>query len=86
MSLEHAGQQAPGPPRSPWILIDDLTVEHAAAVLERLTDWLTAAQTSGAADCAHALSLGETSDTTTIASWTEALAARLRHRAEQGQL
>jgi hypothetical protein len=74
------------PPRSPWVLLDDLTVDQAADLLERLAAWLASPGTTATAICARALSLGETDDPAAIASWADALAARLRHRAEDSQL
>lgn len=73
--------------RSPWVLVEDGVVDHSAEVLERLTNWLlTGTDTAAITTCTRALSLGETDDPISIASWTDALAARLRHRAEQAQL
>ena len=74
------------PISSPWVLLDDLTLDQAATVLERLTSWLSGPDTTAAGRCAHALSLGETSDPASIASWTDTIAARLRHRAQDSQL
>jgi hypothetical protein len=72
---------------APWVLLDDLTVDQTAAVLERLTTWLSSSPDNAAAtSCAQALSLGETTDPHSIASWTDALAARLRQRAADSQL
>jgi len=75
-----------GPPPAPWVLVDDLTIDQAASLLERLTSWLTGPDTNAAARCARALSLGETDDPVSIASWTDALAARLRQRTTDSQL
>src|SRR6516225_7592819 len=44
------------PPSAPWVLVDDLTIDQAAGLLERLTSWLTGPDTSAAARCARALS------------------------------
>jgi len=77
--------ERPQPIPAPWVLIDDLTVEHTAALLERLTSWLTG-DTQATRRCARALSLGETDDPVTIASWADALAARLRRLAEDSEL
>lgn len=74
------------PPPAPWVLVDDLTIDQAAGLLERLTSWLTGPDTSAAARCARALSLGETDDPVSIASWADALAARLRQRTTDSQL
>jgi hypothetical protein len=76
--------ERPQPIPAPWVLIDDLTLEHTAALLERLTSWLTG--DTQATRCARALSLGETDDPVTIASWADALAARLRRLAENSEL
>jgi hypothetical protein len=75
-----------GPPPAPWVLVDDLTIDQAASLLERLTSWLAGTDTSTAARCARALSLGETDDPVSIASWADALAARLRQRTTDSQL
>jgi hypothetical protein len=75
------------PITSPWVLVDDLTVEQTAAVLQRLTRWLlTRPDAEAARDCSRAISLGETGDPATIASWTDALTARLCRLADQAQL
>jgi HAMP domain-containing protein len=74
-----------GPIPAPWVLVDDDTLDQAAALLERLTDWLTA-ETRSTSRCAQALSLGETDDPITIANWADALAARLRRRAKESQI
>jgi hypothetical protein len=74
------------PPAAPWVLVDDLTIDQAAGLLERLTSWLTGPDTGAAARCARALSLSETDDPVSVASWTDALAARLRQRTTDSQL
>jgi len=71
---------------APWVLIDDLTVDHTACLLQRLAAWLDSTDPNTAAHCTRALTLGETDDPATLASWADALTARLRHRAEQSQL
>jgi hypothetical protein len=71
---------------APWVLIDDLTIDQTACLLERLTAWLDSTGPNTTAHCTRALTLGETDDPVTLASWADALAARLRHRAEQSQL
>ena len=72
--------------RSPWVLVENGVVDHSADVLQRLTNWLlTGTDTTATTRCTRALSLGETDDPISIASWTDALATRLRHRAEQAQ-
>jgi hypothetical protein len=70
----------PGPlPLSPWVLVDDTTIEQTALLLERLVSWLATAAPSASSDCASALSLGEDDFPDTVATWADALAARLRH-------
>jgi hypothetical protein len=71
---------------APWVLIDDLTVGHTADLLERLVHWLSGPDTGPAANCTRSLTLGETNDPVTLASYADALAARLRRRAEESQL
>jgi len=71
---------------APWVLIDDLTLDQTARLLERLTAWLSDAEDEHVAGCVQALSLAETDDPISIASWADALAARLRHRAQESQL
>ena len=75
-----------GPLRSPWVLIDELTVEQTADILDRLTTWLSGPDTVATARCTYALSLGETSDPVSVASWTDALTAQLRRRADQARI
>jgi hypothetical protein len=70
---------------APWVVVDDDTLDQAVALLDRLTDWLTA-ETRATGTCAPALSLGETDDPITIAHWAEALATRLHHLAEESQI
>lgn len=78
--------QLPGSlPPSPWVLVDDTTIEATALLLERLVGWLATAEPSASSDCANALSLGEDDCPDTVATWADALAARLRHCA-QGDL
>jgi len=76
----------PQPIAAPWVLIDDLTVDQTACLLERLTSWLTGPDTEATSLCTQALSLGETNDPVTIASWADALSARLRHRAQESRI
>ena len=71
---------------APWVLIDDLTLDQTADLLQRLTGWLTGPDTAATSRCARALSLGDTDDPITIASWADALTARLRRLAEESQL
>jgi hypothetical protein len=77
-------EHAPIP--APWVLIDDHTVAQAADLIGRLTSWLQSADPAAAASCARALSLGEIDDPITIASWADAIAARLRHRADDSAI
>jgi hypothetical protein len=74
------------PISSPWMLVDDLTVDQAAVLLERLIHWLDGPDAEAASRCARALSLGESDDPETISSWADALAARLRRCAENSQI
>jgi hypothetical protein len=76
----------PEPIAAPWVLIDDLTVDQTASLLERLARWLTGPDTEATGLCTRALSLGETNDPVTIASWADALSARLRRRADESQI
>jgi len=41
-------------PPAPWVLVDDLTIDQATGLLERLTSWLTGPDTSAAVRCARA--------------------------------
>jgi hypothetical protein len=74
------------PIRAPWVLIDDVTVNQTASLLERLTLWLEDPDTTAVARCALALSIGETDDPITISRWADALAAQLRQRAEHSTI
>lgn len=67
---------------SPWVLVDDLTVDQIADLLERLVHWLDGPDLDAAACCAQALSRGETDDPETISTWADALAAHLRDQAD----
>ena len=71
---------------APWVLVDDLTINQTASLLERLAAWLEGPDTPAAAHCAQALSRGETHDPVSISGWAHALAARLRHRADEATL
>ena len=74
---------------APWVLLDDRTLDQTADLLERLTSWLTdpdTRDTEAASCCTRALTRGETDDPLTIASWADALGARLRRLAEESQL
>jgi hypothetical protein len=59
----------------PSVLLDDLTLDQTADLLERPTGWLTGHHTEATRRCARALSLSETDDPTCIAGWADALAA-----------
>lgn len=74
------------PLASPWVLVDDLTADQAADLLQRLTHWLAGPDTEAASRCARALSLGESDDPETISGWADALNGRLRHCTENSQL
>ena len=76
----------PEPIPAPWVLVDDLTLDQTADLLQRLTSWLTGPDTEAAGRCARALSLGETDDPVTLASWSDTLAARIHRLAEESQL
>jgi hypothetical protein len=80
MSIDHQ------PITSPWVLLDDLTADQTADLLERLVHWLDGPDAEATNRCARALSLGESDDPETISGWADALAARLRRCAESGQL
>lgn len=73
------------PPTSPWVLVDDTTIEQTAALLEALTSWLHQAPTEHTSSLAQAISGGDT-DAAGIASWTDALVARLRHCTDASEL
>jgi hypothetical protein len=76
----------PDPIASPWVLIDAGTVDQTADLLERLVGWLDDPDNHARAACTRALTLGETDDPVTLASWADALTARLRDRAHDSQL
>ena len=71
---------------APWVLVDDLTVDQTTDLLDGCHLALRGTNTDAAARCARALSLGETDDPITLATWADALAARLRHQADHAQL
>ena len=72
-------------PTSPWVLVDDTTIEQIAALLEGMTSWLLQARPESTSSLAQAISGGDT-DTAGIAYWTDALAARLRHCTDASEL
>ncbi|MGH8921039.1 MAG: hypothetical protein ACRD0H_22355 [Actinomycetes bacterium] len=81
------GPATPGPaptglPPTPWILLDRVTAEQAAAVLDRLEQWLAGAGPAATEACAHACSHGE-ADAFEVAAWVGTLANRLRDRIEE---
>lgn len=71
---------------SPWVLVDDLTVDQTADLLNRLAHWLDGPDTEAAGRCTQALSRGETDDPEAISGWADALAARLEDLAARSQL
>jgi hypothetical protein len=71
----------PSLPPSPWILLDRISVEQAAAVFERLEEWLAGGNPTAARLCARACSLGE-ADADEVAAWLGTLAAHLHQRLE----
>ncbi len=81
---DHTPEQTPpGLPPARWILLDRTTATQAAAVLDRLEQWLAGAGEPGAVEaCAHACSLGE-ADAANVAGWLDALAARMQRRIEE---
>jgi len=71
---------------APWVLLDAGTLDQTACLLERLAGWLEGPDTPATTNCASALSLDETNDPISISSWAHALAARLRHRADEATI
>lgn len=74
-----------GLPTSPWVLVDDTTIEQTAELLEALTGRLLQAPAQSTASLTQAISQGDT-DAQGVASWTDALAARLRHCTDASEL
>ena len=72
-------------PVSPWVLVDDTTIEQTAGLLEALSSWLQQAGPEHTSSLAQAISRGDT-DAAGIASWTDALAARLQHCTDASEL
>jgi acyl transferase domain-containing protein len=77
-----ADPRSPSAPGSPWILLDRTTAEQAAAVLDRLEQWLAGADPAATTDCAHTCSHGQ-ADEFEVAAWVGTLAAHLRERIEE---
>jgi len=84
-SFQPDGLVASGLPSSPWVLVDDNTVGQTARVLEELTAWLPTAAPPHTGSFANAISRADT-DAEGVAYWIEALAARLRHCTQAGEL
>ncbi len=74
-----------GLPTAPWVLVDDTTIDQTAGLLEALTSWLLHAEPASTSPLAHAISGGDTA-AAGIASWTDALAARLRNCTNASEL
>lgn len=74
-----------GLPVSPWVLVDDTTIEQTAGLLEALSSWLQKASPELTSSLAQAISNSDT-DAAGIASWTDALAARLRRCTDASEL
>jgi len=79
------GPASGGPPRPPWVLLDDTTAEQVTGLLEQITAWLLTAPAEHTSSLAQAVSGGDT-DAEGIAYWVDALAARLRHCTEAAEL
>jgi len=45
----------PEPIPAPWVLVDDLTVNQTADLLQRLVGWLQGTDTAGTRRCARTL-------------------------------
>lgn len=82
-----ASSQSPsnGLPTSPWVLVDDTTIDQTAALLKALTSWLLHAEPEHTSSLAQAISTDDT-DAAGTASWTDALAARLQHCTHASEL
>ncbi|MGH3688505.1 MAG: hypothetical protein ACREWG_13165 [Gammaproteobacteria bacterium] len=81
------GSASPDPksssaPGSPWILLDRTTAEQAAAMLDRLEEWLAGADPAATEACAHACSHGQ-ADAFEVAAWVGTRTAHLRDRIEE---
>ena len=61
--------------RSPWVLVDDTTIDQTAALLEHLTSWLLDGPTEATAACAICLS--RTNDPDSLAERVDDLAGHL---------
>ncbi len=71
-------------PASPWVLVDDATVNDTTVLLERLVAWLRTGDAQATIDCARALSLGEDEIVDNVETWADALAGRLLACAQAG--
>jgi hypothetical protein len=66
------------------VLLDTVTVSHAAAALACLELWLVGGDPAATAACAHACSGGQDDAVAVaVASWVGTLADRLRNRVEE---
>lgn len=71
-------------PASPWVLVDQATINDTAMLLERLVVWLRTGEVKATIDCARALSLGEDEIVDNVETWADALAGRLLACAQGG--
>lgn len=71
-------------PSSPWVLVDDSTINDTIVLLERLVHWLRIGDPTATVDCARALSLGEDDVVDNVETWADALAGRLLRCAQGG--
>ncbi len=71
-------------PTSPWVLVDDSTINDTTVLLERLVAWLRTGEVKATIDCARALSLGEDEIVDNVETWADALAGRLLACAQGG--
>lgn len=73
-----SSSEQPNPlPLSPWVLVDDSTINDTTVLLERLVHWLRTGDRTATVDCARALSLGEDDIVDNVETWADALAGRL---------
>ena len=80
---DRSEQPLPLPP-SPWVLVDDSTINDKTVLLERLVHWLRTGDPTATVDCARALSLGEDDVVDNVETWADALAGRLLRCAQGG--